>query len=107
LSEGRTNHYTTDRGLGILRDVIVTFCQINKFFVNIIFSFNIRKMFLRPDEIVSWARWNGSAGRSLETPVLEQVLPALHAPNHFANLFVIDNVPLVARDFRKRILPFW
>jgi len=64
-------------------------------------------MFLRPDEIVSWARWNGSAGRSLETPVLEQVLPALHAPNHFANLFVIDNVPLVARDFRKRILPFW
>jgi len=23
------------------------------------------------------------------------------------NLFVIDSLPLVARDFRKRILPFW
>jgi len=41
LSEGHISYYTTVRGLDILRNAIVsgyvTFCQINNFFVNILF----------------------------------------------------------------------
>jgi len=43
LSDGQINYYTTVRGLGISCNVIVsgyfTFCQIKKFFVNMLFFY--------------------------------------------------------------------
>jgi len=57
--------YTTVRGPDILRNMIVsgyvTFCQINKLFVNILF-FHLTKCF---------AGWIWPTGLSLETPDLQ------------------------------------
>jgi len=66
LTEGNISYYTTILGPHIMRNVIVSgdvaLYQINKFFVNILFLL-LKKSF-------AGRIW--SAGRRLETPVLEK-----------------------------------